>query len=373
MTTTDGRGLLFSCRRLSDLARPNVFHKRHNEARILFVFFGALDLHLFRSLLLSGPASALSQAAGLVVTGSFDATLRVWRLTDGACLRTLAGHTDQVHAVVDLGGGRVASGGDDCVLRVWDVLSGKQLQQTPASEGLIYSAAALWGNRVATGHIEGEIRLWSLGGGVDAAGVLDCHTDLVTSLALVDGGVAQRLLASGGKDRSVRLWDVDAGSCTAVLSGHTNFVRCLADLGGGQLLSGSLGDRSLRVWNMATGACLTVVRNAHREGYKGLITAACSLLGGAATGSCGGSVQRCRKWVEGANALTPDGEALQLEGGQVWSLAAASGPDGALRLLAGCLDCTLRVLYYSAGGELQQQAALAGHSSPVSAVVVMAD
>ena len=43
MTTTEGRGLLLCCRRLSDLTRPNVFQKRQKEARILIVFFRALD------------------------------------------------------------------------------------------------------------------------------------------------------------------------------------------------------------------------------------------------------------------------------------------------------------------------------------------
>ena len=69
------------------------------------------------------------QAAGLVVSASDDATLRVWRLPDGACLRTLEGHTANIYSVVDVGGGRMASGGGDGTLRVWDALSGQQLQQ----------------------------------------------------------------------------------------------------------------------------------------------------------------------------------------------------------------------------------------------------
>ena len=39
MTTTEGRGLLLCCRRLSDLAQPNVFEKRQKEVRGLLVFF----------------------------------------------------------------------------------------------------------------------------------------------------------------------------------------------------------------------------------------------------------------------------------------------------------------------------------------------
>ena len=293
-------------------------------------------------------------------------------MADGACLRTLTGHTNYVCAVVDVGSGRVASGGWDCVLRVWDVLSGKQLQQTPAGEGAIFCAASLWCDRVATGQSTGEIRLWSLGGGGRAARVLRGHVDSVRSLAVMDVSTPQRLLASSSDDCSVRLWDVDARTCTAVLNGHTGWVRCLADLGGGRLLSGS-DDRSLRVWKTATGACLAVVPNKHGDGDRGWNTAACALPGGAATGSRGGSVQRW-KWDEGANVLTPDGAALQLEGDgvdEVISLAVVSWPDGALQMLAGCSDRTLRVLGSGAGGELQLQAELAGHSNAVSAVAVM--
>ena len=146
-------------------------------------------------------------------------------------------------------------------------------------------------------------------------------------------------------------------------------VLCLADLGGGRLLSGS-DDRSLRVWDTATGACLAVVQNAHGAGVDSTIRAACTLPSGAATGSSGGSVQRW-KWDEGTSTLAADGAVLQLESGGATSLAASSGPDGALQLLVGCFDGTLRVLGNGAGGELQQQAALVGHSHEVNAAAVM--
>ena len=78
------------------------------------------------------------------------------------------------------------------------------------------------------------------------------------------------------------------------------------------------------------------------------------------------------KWDEGASALTPDGAALQLSGSIVWSLVAALGPDGALNLLAGCHDSVLRVLGTNgAGGALQLQTALGGHSANICSLTII--
>ena len=40
--------------------------------------------------------------------------------------------------------------------------------------------------------------------------------------------VTDSALASGGDDRSIRLWDVDTGECLLTLeNAHGRFVRCL--------------------------------------------------------------------------------------------------------------------------------------------------
>ena len=283
-----------------------------------------------------------------MVSASGDSALCVWRLRDGACLRRLTGGPTTgaggLRVVVDVGGGRVASGGLDGALRVWDVLSGVQVRQLPTRGGSVWCAAALGSSIVATGQtsVMGEIRLWSLLPGAEAGvGVLRGHTGTVCLLTVVPpvGGSEQArvqpLLASGSDDRSVRLWDVDAGTCTAVLKGHTHWLRCLADLGGGLLLSVS-ADRTLRVWDTATTACLMEMQDAH--GGVQAIRAACAILGGAATGSFGGTVQRW-KWDAGARLLRPEGEALRLDGTfAVCALvtAPAARPDGPERLLVGC-------------------------------------
>jgi hypothetical protein len=78
----------------------------------------------------------------------------------------------------------------------------------------------------------------------DAYSVLSCdgHPDGVTCLHL-----AHDMLLSAGRDRLVRVWDMQTRRCRAQLQGHTSNVRCLG-FARGILVSG--GEAAVRVWEL---------------------------------------------------------------------------------------------------------------------------
>ena len=66
-------------------------------------------------------------------------------------------------------------------------------------------------------------------------------------------------LATGGEDRSVRLWDTQSGACAAVLGGHEARVNaCVFSPDGAYLVSAS-NDGSLRLWDVGSGVCALVL------------------------------------------------------------------------------------------------------------------
>src|SRR5262249_621885 len=70
---------------------------------------------------------------------------------------------------------------------------------------------------------DGTVRLWQIDSG--ACRVLRGHTNDVFAAAFHPDG---RRLATGGRDRAVWLWDLERGEEVARLQGHTSFVWSLA-------------------------------------------------------------------------------------------------------------------------------------------------
>ncbi|KAJ9219582.1 hypothetical protein DTO169C6_8043 [Paecilomyces variotii] len=201
----------------------------------------------------------------LIITGSRDSNLRVWKLPqpgdpqyfqagphadDADCpyfVRVLTGHQHSVRAIA-AHGDTLVSGSYDCTVRVWKISTGETLHRLQGHTLKVYSVVLDHErNRCISGSMDNMVKVWSLETG-SLLYNLEGHTSLVGLLDLK----CDRLV-SAAADSTLRIWDPENGQCKSTLSAHTGAITCFQH-DGQKVISGS--DRTLKMWNVRTGECV---------------------------------------------------------------------------------------------------------------------
>lgn len=205
---------------------------------------------------------------GFLYSGSWDKTLKVWRISDSKCLESIQVHEDAVNSVVVAFDGLVFTGSADGTVKAWRrELVGKSTQhvlvETMSKQDHALTSLAVshsGGGALYAGSSDGLVSFWEREKHfMSYGGVLRGHKLAVLCLAV--GG---NLVLSGSADKSICLWRRDGGglhSCVAVLTGHSGPVKCLAvekDIAEEEesddkrwiVYSGCL-DKSVKVWRVS--------------------------------------------------------------------------------------------------------------------------
>ncbi|GIG59269.1 hypothetical protein Lfu02_36410 [Longispora fulva] len=220
-----------------------------------------------------GLATALATAVlpeGLVALTSRDDQVWVGGLADDPSRRSLVGHDRPVLAVATTtvpGIGAVAvTGSWDTTVRVWRLDTAEPLGQ-PYGKGhgpvMAVAVADLPGlGRVVVAASWHDARVWNLLDGTPACAPLVGHSGPVRCVATAVLGDGRVVAVSGGDDGTVRCWDlVDGAPVGEPLVGHVLPVRCVATavLGDGRVVAVSGGgDGTVRCWDLADGAPIGV-------------------------------------------------------------------------------------------------------------------
>lgn len=170
-----------------------------------------------------------------IASSSRDKTIKMWEVSTGFCVRTYTGHREWVRMVrVSLDGSLLASCSNDQTVRVWSATTKDTKMDLRDHDHVVECIS--WAPEAATAAIN-EAAASASGGDNKASS----HTG--------------PFLASGSRDKHIKIWDVGTGVCLFTLTGHDNWVRGLTWHPGGKYLVTASDDKTIRVWDIAHRRC----------------------------------------------------------------------------------------------------------------------
>ena len=120
---------------------------------------------------------------------------------------------------------------------------------------------------VASGAYDNTIRLWNVATG-EALNTLS-HPGAVNSVSLSPDGTT---VASGADDNNVYLWDVATGNRITTLHGHTNDVRSVSFSPNGFTLASGSDDNTVKLWDVGAGNTISTLVG-HTDGVLSVLFA----------------------------------------------------------------------------------------------------
>lgn len=277
--------------------------------------------------------------------------------TTGQELLWLFGHTTSINGIdFSFDDKRLVSVSEDGSTRLWDTQTGTQLRKW---NGVGSSVRVIFfpdGQRVASVSTrQSAVRIWNVDAKDDAPPSMTLTNRLSWGIAISPDS---KLLAGGGAEGHIFIWDAQSGQLLKTLEGHTKSVHGLEFSHDGLKLASTSADNTARVWDLQTNSQISLC-----QGHSDLLWTVNFTPDDfrMVTSSKDGTV---RLWD-----VATGGELHNFHGHTGQVMAAAISPDGS-RIISGDTRGAIKLWNIDAQ---PPDLVLRGHSRAIRGMAISAD
>jgi WD40 repeat protein len=190
--------------------------------------------------------------SALVLMGDREGRLVAWDTRRDHIITNAKFHHGPVLSVAyqPAGKGTFLSGGGDGQLNI-RLPEGKRLSIHPHNGPMFQASYSATGRHVYTVGADRIVKLW------DAAQFDQQHPRPQTIMSghlkyvlTADMSQDEKLLASGGGDKGLNLWDAASGRLVGRMQGHTSDIEAIAFFPNGRFIASTSEDKSVRIWSV---------------------------------------------------------------------------------------------------------------------------
>lgn len=227
---------------------------------------------------------AISSDGQFALSGSWDSTLRLWDLNFGTTTRRFVGHTKDVLSVAFSADNRqIVSASRDKTIKLWNTLG--ECKYTIEEQGHTEWASTVRFSpntsnpMIISGGWDKLVKVWNLGNCKLRTNLVG-HSGYINTVTVSPDG---SLCASGGKDGTVRLWDLNEGKHLYSLEGGdiinsltfspTRYWLCAAT------------DSAVKIWDLESKSLVADLNKNHPDFQNKIPNPACLCVAWSADGT----------------------------------------------------------------------------------------
>jgi len=202
---------------------------------------------------------AMSAEHHLLISGSYDTTIKLWSLRSKNLLETLCQHSDRVtNVAISPNSDCFASSSFDKTICLWSLPTGNLQQTLTGHRHRVNQVIFSPNGRILISSSSREINIWSVQTGRLLRSLSDSETDNVRAIAFNADG---KTCVLGYLDGRLEVWNPHTGQLVYAVSSHMGGVTSIAVSADGRFLACSVG-RTVQIWNAQTYKPLQILNNA---------------------------------------------------------------------------------------------------------------